>query len=84
MNQPPSSNEHHFLWLVSTFLAGAVSGIAGFALWAEHSGLLLIGPLFTILFPICLGAGILVAYLPLLIGQLLVAIGRMKRSRTTK
>ena len=71
------SSAQNLLRIATAFLTGAVFGIAGFALWADHEGVLMAGPLFNVLFPIGLCAGIFVASLPLLIGEILAAMRRM-------
>ena len=64
--------------IVTVFLAGAVSGAAGFALWAQKAGVLLAGPLFSeLLLAIGLLVGLFVACLPSLIGEVLVAVQKV-------
>lgn len=62
----------------SALLTGAVIGVAGFTLWADQAGVLLAGPLFNFLFPIGLYIGLFIASLPILIGEIVSAIARMK------
>ena len=77
MNYIPPSRTQNLLRIVAAWLTGAVTGIAGFALWANHSGVLSAGPLFTVLFPLGLCGGLFVASLPILIWEIVSAFVRM-------
>ena len=78
MNYIPPSRTQNLLRIVAAWLTGAVTGIAGFALWADNAGVLVAGPLFNVLFPIGLCAGLFISSLPILIGEIVSAIVRMK------
>ena len=63
---------------VSAFLHGIVVGIAGFALWAEHSGILKPNAFFAIFFPFGILAAAVLASLPCLMGDTLTALRRFR------
>ena len=77
MKHTRTSSTQNLLRIATALLAGAVFGISGFALWAEHAGVWMAGPLFNVLFPIGLCAGMFAASLPLVIGEMLTANRRM-------
>ena len=63
---------------VSAFLHGIVVGVAGFAVWAQYSGMLNGGAVFAIVFPFGVVAAGFLALLPCLIYDTLTAYRRFQ------
>lgn len=82
MNHTRHSNVQMFLRIASAFLTGIIVGSIGFALWAEQAGLLTTGPLFLrMILPLGTLVGLLVAFLPLFIGEMMAAIRRANAAK---